>query len=270
MLRYLATKTPPSVIARLNRAQFDYPRIGRALRAIAVRVAAGEGVIQRGPGAGLRIDATGTNSGYLLGTTEPDEQQCLAEHVRVGDVVYDIGANIGFHTLIAARLVGPAGRVYSFEPWPANADQLRRNVAANGFTNVEVIQAAASDREHTVMLHDPDGNRVRVRVVEAETCAAEAAVEATDVDSWRKRTGARLPSLIKLDVEGVELSVLRGALATIRAARPAILVEAHWTNPDLSSFYDAELAELGYTLTTIEGGALPENPMRVHALLVAG
>lgn len=146
MLRRLAALLPQPVVAWLNDLQHRHRRLGLIIAAIGGRVAsAGEGTIRRGPGAGLRIDATGTNPGYLLGTADHQEQMWLADHLKPGQTFYDIGANIGFFTLVGAKLVGARGAVVAFEPLPENVRQLERNVAINQLGNVRVVAAAVAD-----------------------------------------------------------------------------------------------------------------------------
>jgi precorrin-6B methylase 2 len=100
----------------------------------------------------MKIDPAGANAGYALGTSEPEIQDVFAEHVRHGGVVWDIGANIGFYSLIASRLVGEDGKVFAFEPLPANLDAIARNIALNGVENIEVVGLALSDRVGTAEL----------------------------------------------------------------------------------------------------------------------
>lgn len=233
------------------------------LRAAAARVARGEGVIQRGPAAGLLIDATGRAAGYVLGTSEPEEQRWLAEHVSAGDVGYDIGANIGFHTLVLANLVGSRGRVFSFEPLPANAAQLRRNVALNGLGNVVVVEAAVSSVDGVVPFDASGADRERGRIVES----AAMTVESLSLDLWIARTGVPAPNAMKIDVEGAELDVLAGARETIRRSLPALLVEVHWIGLPFVEYVERELAPLGYIARTLGGGPLSREPARFHASL---
>ena len=78
------------------------------------------GRIGRGVGKGLLFNVGSCNAGYLLGTTEPEVQEVLATLLRPGMAFYDIGANVGFYSILAARLTGPTGLVISFEPLPLN------------------------------------------------------------------------------------------------------------------------------------------------------
>jgi hypothetical protein len=165
MLRRLVSALPSPVITWLNRSQFRYRLAARPLGYFQARVAKGAGVIVRGPGKGLRIDATGRNAGYVLGTSERDEQSWLAETLKPGDVFYDVGANEGFFTLIGAQLVGRGGTVVAFEPLPENVTQLERNVDLNSFEHVLVVAAAVGAASGTGSFGSPSGRPDNARLL---------------------------------------------------------------------------------------------------------
>src|SRR4029077_12076424 len=92
--------------------------------------------VERGPGQGLWLELNPrTGQQYLHGDVEPVIQEILAGRLQPGMGFYDLGANIGFFSLLAAKLVGTTGKVFSFEPDPENAGRLVRNIERNGFTN---------------------------------------------------------------------------------------------------------------------------------------
>ena len=98
--------------------------------------------VESGPAAGLWLELNPrTGQSYLRGEAEQAVQATLAERLRPGMIFYDLGANLGLFTLLAARLVTAAGKVFSFEPDPINASNLRRNIQRNGFTNVTVVES---------------------------------------------------------------------------------------------------------------------------------
>src|SRR4051794_24190567 len=94
--------------------------------------------IRRGPAAGLRIRLLDSNIGFVLGTSEYRVQQAISERLTRGSVFYDVGAYVGFYSLLASRCVGPSGHVVAFEPFPQARETLLSNLAENGVTNVEV------------------------------------------------------------------------------------------------------------------------------------
>lgn len=269
LVRRLAALLPQPFIKRLNQAQHDHQHLGVILRALGNRVAAGEGTIRRGPGAGLRIDATGRMPGYVLGTADYEEQLWLAAHLNHGDTFYDVGANIGFFTLIAAKIVGPEGRAVAFEPLPANVEQLRRNVALNNFANVTVIAAAISDRESMGQFSLGRRARDAGKLVETDSRGESIQVPVTTIDAAVSSTFLRPPTVMKIDVEGEEINALTGALDTIVRHRPTMLVEVHWLGARFRDFVDETLIPLSYRAETISGDRLPAESARFHAVFTA-
>lgn len=177
---------------------------------------------------------SGGNRGYLwtvgaghqacwLGTFEEHRQLALSQLLRKGDCFLDVGAHAGFFTLLGSRLVGPEGTVVAFEPLPANLDFLRLHVELNRVENVTVFDAAVSDSQgaasfaegsntHTGGL-SPNG-AIRVRTVKLDELRADGLIATANV--------------IKIDVEGAELQVLRGAEELLRHAKMrAVLLSAH-------------------------------------------
>ena len=104
----------------------------------------------------MQLDGTDYGLGVHLSVSEhweKPEMDFALRHVREGDTVIDVGANIGYHTLLLARKVGAAGHVYAFEPDASNCDILRNNVAANGYGNCTVVNKAVSDADGTGTMH---------------------------------------------------------------------------------------------------------------------
>jgi FkbM family methyltransferase len=163
---------------------------------------------------GSRILAQRGGAGALIffqKSSDPDTASFLSAFLKPGMVFVDVGANIGEYTLRAARLVGPAGDVHAFEPSPASFTLLQANVAQNGYENVAAVRAALGDSNGTVSLRieeDPSLNRLDlVSETQPVPCIT---VDSFRLDSYWAPQNRRI-DLIKLDVEGAELLVLRGA-----------------------------------------------------------
>ena len=233
------------------------------------------GTVAAGPARGLRLDPGGGDPAALTGRYEAPVQEALAAALRPGDVVLDVGANIGFLTVLAAHLVGPAGRVVAFEPVPANARLVRRNAALNRQSQVEVVQAAVGDRDGTgtlVLARYAGGAALAEADTPPDACG-ELAVELVTLDRWLAAGAARLPGpvrLLKVDVEGAEPAVLRGAAGLLAAGQPLVLLEV-----DAPAAADAEakyaacrdlLAGHGYRVTRL-AGAYPDIAWHVIHLL---
>jgi FkbM family methyltransferase len=197
------------------------------------RVRYGAGRMSTGVGAGLRFDPASSNSDYASGANELPVQAVLARQLKAGDVVYDVGANVGFLSVIAARLVGPQGAVFAFEPLPDNAAMVRRNADANGFRNVQVIEVALADHSGTgdLALASYSGGSALAYAATPPDRAGTLQVELRSIDDLVEREGFKPPSLVKIDVEGAELGVLEGMERTAARHRPVILYEIDDAEP---------------------------------------
>lgn len=188
---------------------------------------AGASTIQVGIGAGLQFDPATSNPDYAYGSNELPVQQVLAQYLMRDAVFYDVGANVGFLTVIGARLVGPRGIVYAFEPVPANAAFVRSNAVANGFMNVEVIEKAVTSYSGSaeLALASYSGGAVLAEFGAPPDAAGTLRVDLTSIDDLVERSGLKPPAFVKIDVEGAELSVLQGMERTAARHRPMILYE---------------------------------------------
>jgi len=166
----------------------------------------------------------------LLNAYERGESRFIEATVRPGQLAVDAGANIGYHALHLARLTGKTGFVEAFEPLPYLADALCESVAENAFTShVAVHRAALGEFRETLRLrHAPrtanfGGAHLAPdnEVPPAHTEERVAAVRLDDI------IGTRQCHFLKMDVEGAEPRVIRGARATLAASRPIILSELH-------------------------------------------
>lgn len=184
-----------------------------------------------GPAKGLWIRVN-PRSGQNVrkGIGEPQVQKALNDYLRPGMTFYDLGANIGFFSLMAAHLVGPSGRVISFEADPEIAARLRENLAYNKFAHVTVEQKAVWSEAGTVSFARVDISTSPDRGVGhvATNTLADAnsiTVEAVALDAYTASHPA--PDFLKCDVEGAELAVFQGAARLLAGKRPILLVEMH-------------------------------------------
>jgi FkbM family methyltransferase len=263
-------RIPPGVIGTVGRWQFRIPPLRWATRRWSHLLTARAGVIEHGAGSGLRFNCTGGHPGYLLGTSEPAEQEFVRRRLHSGDVFYDIGANIGFYTTIAGRLVGPQGSVFAFEPDPTCAQQVKLNADLNDFSNVTVVDVAVSDSPGTMTLQRGEefGQGSTHNRLAVGSDASGLQVKVIAVDEWRSQSNAPAPTLVMIDVEGAEIHVLRGMLATIREHKPLILCEVHWLGEVFDEFVDVYLRPLGYQVSAL-GGEEVGSAGRWHAVLDA-
>jgi FkbM family methyltransferase len=163
---------------------------------------------------------------WAFGSFERHFAELFSHLVRPGDRCVDVGANVGVHTIRLARLVGGRGEVIAIEADPDVVTRTRRNVALNGLANVRVIGAAASDQTGEMRLYRPgasDTNRGRASLVHHRyLTGTSATVPVTTIDEIC--AGAEV-ALIKVDVEGHEAAVVRGAADTIAKHAPSIVFE---------------------------------------------
>ena len=265
VLARLARFVPAPVVRLASRAMVWAPALRAPLERVAGAVASGEGVIQRGVGRGLRFRADVPIAGYRLGTTEPEFQRALAGHVGRGDVVYDLGANVGFYTVICARLVGPEGRVVAVEPFPDSARAVRHNAALNGFEHVEVVEAAVAGAPGRGWLATAGGDTVTFRL-DGERRSGGLDVDLTTVDALVE-AGHPAPTVVKVDVEGHEVAALHGMARTLATSRPVVLVEVHYAVADFPDAVAEVAGPLGYRASVLGGGDLPRGGVRAHVVL---
>ena len=168
----------------------------------------------------LRCDlADQTQRTMSLGLFEPAETSLVTRLLKPGDVFIDVGAHIGWFSTVAARQVGETGQVIACEPYPQNASALRMTLALNGVQNVRVIEAAvgshvgqlslaaASDSGSVSAAYPAHGGRQEVQMTTLDQIAADIPAVA----------------LVKIDVEGWEPRVLRGAVQTLSRTRNVLI-----------------------------------------------
>jgi FkbM family methyltransferase len=243
-IQAIAGKIPVTWIKRISALQFTSPAFRAVLNVGSRAFRHRDLTIRKGIGRGLRFNTGDSNIGYVLGTTEMDVQQLLAQHVAKGSVVYDVGAHIGFFTVLGAGLVGPSGRVVAFEPLPANITQLRHNIAINAFQHVQVVEAAVAESAGRAELQLV-GNSTGPKLASAgrhPDAKGSIDVETLALDKWLAESGERPPNFVKIDVEGAEIEVIRGMRDILERYRPVILCEMHGRNQE----YVTLISSLGY------------------------
>ncbi len=151
----------------------------------------------------------------------------IREHLTLGAVFLDVGANAGLMSLLACDVIGSAGRVIAFEPNPAVAELLRENVRHNHASNVQVVEAAVSDSAGILSLYVSPYDNTGKSSVSQENARSKKSVQvaAITLDSIVHQEALTRVDLIKIDVEGHEMSALKGARETLRVFHPTVIVE---------------------------------------------
>ena len=217
---------------------------------------------------GLRFSTGPAEDEYATGDNEVPVQDCMADFLRDGMVVYDVGANVGFMSVLCAKLVGPSGRVYAFEPVESNIPWIARNVRVNRFDNVVIVQKAVSNEvgKAELNLAQYSGGAALASVEPPPDFSGTAMVDVTTIDAV-VGAGEAAPDLVKIDVEGAEILVLEGMSETIEAHGPAILYEIDGaTEQDLKEKagpIEAFLRARGYRISKLDD-AYPDNDWCVH------
>lgn len=190
--------------------------------------------------------------GCWLGTYEPDTQRVFSNILRKGDVVFDVGANAGFFTLLASKLVGPSGHVFAFEPLPRNLEMLGQHLRMNRVTNVTVMPLALSSSSG-VARFSTDGHPSMGGL----SPRGEIEVEVATIDELARSGVIRAPTFIKMDIEGAEHDALRGGVDLLREAHLDLLLSTHGYQQHELCW--ALLASLGYALDLQRDGTADGN-----------
>lgn len=211
----------------------------------------------RGPLRGARfvlgtLAGEGGGASVYFGMIEIEQTAAFIDQLRAGQVLFDIGANVGYYTILGARLVGPQGKVVAVEPVIRNLAYLHRHIVLNKANNVSIVSAACSDAVSLATFSL--GQNYAMGYLEnshGERTATQKElllVPAVTVDAIVQQLGIS-PDVIKVDVEGAELLVLTGAQTTLRKTKPRIFLSTH--SEALRYACLEYLKELGYTFEVL-------------------
>lgn len=169
---------------------------------------------------------------FYLETHDPDVTDLLQKRVRPGFTVIDVGAHIGYFTLLISRLAGARGKVFALEPLPQNAGRLKEHLAHNDCVhNTKVFQLAAAEHNQKEEFLNY-GIATIGRLSSLESCAADKSfcrifVECRSLDCLIQDIGVKSLDFVKIDTEGAEFLVLKGMDNLLRMYRPELLIEMH-------------------------------------------
>ena len=196
---------------------------------------------------------------FLKGLWELEVTRYISSRITPGMTILDVGADIGYYTLLFAKRVGRQGRVIAFEPIPAARATLEKNIRLNGYRNVSVLDYALYDINGSFVLEGPlDVSRINpLKAGEGEN---DLTIETRIFDDCLKALAVDHIDLVKIDVEGAEMNVLEGMKTSLQKFHPALLVEVHpehlgkfnKTTEDLMQFLDG----MGYGVTPVDKSAL--------------
>lgn len=201
--------------------------------------------ILSGPLRGKKWIVGASRHAYWLGLYEKEKTKHFMGQVKPSQIVYDVGAHVGYYSLLAATRVGPAGHVWAFEPAPQNFTFLKQHMELNHVSNVTLVPGAVANVTGTTHFR-MDGSRSTGRLSDK----GDLAVSTTSLDDLIERQEALVPHVIKLDVEGAELAALQGATNLLRRAHPKLYVATH--SAQLHKACIAFLSGIGYQVTVLD------------------
>jgi FkbM family methyltransferase len=205
-------------------------RLADALARVSARRDAGWATCSPGNGAVLRVNLHDRIERLMWGHCyEPHVQKCLGALLSPGDVYVDVGAHIGYHAVWAASLVGAGGRIFAFEADPANFERLSDNLRS--FSQACAANKAVWSSSGTVTFERSSqsgesgwGTLTAVRDLKA---GEHLEARSVSLDDWGSENRIERVTLIKIDAEGSEVGILKGAAALIDRAKPAIIIEVN-------------------------------------------
>jgi FkbM family methyltransferase len=197
-----------------------------------------------------------TEKDFWLGTYEPEMQSALGELIKPGMTVYDVGANVGYVTLMLGKLVGMKGKVFAFEALPDNVERLRRNVELNDYIDRVTIFPGAvgtSAGEVKFLVHSSGGmGKAAGSAGRDEQYLREIIVPGISLDEFVYTQGNPHPQAVKMDIEGGEVMALPGMRRLLVEAHPLMLMELH--GPESARAAWESLTSAGYTICEMKPG----------------
>jgi FkbM family methyltransferase len=188
------------------------------------RIAARFAVVNRNkmfldPGDAMRLSITGIY--------EPFETSILKKQIKKGDIVLDIGANIGYYTLLFSKLVGNRGGVYAFEPDPGSFALLKKNVEINECRNVVLLQKAVASRNGKIKLYLSKDNSMDHRIYDSHDDRKFLEIEAIKLDDYFKNDDIKI-NFIKMDIQGSEGGGIKGMLNLLKKNTTVKMFTEFW------------------------------------------
>jgi FkbM family methyltransferase len=226
------------------------------------------------PGIHMKLDARDLVPRHILANHvyEPRTTKTIEDQLPPGGTFIDVGAHIGFHSLKAARKVGPTGKVVSVEPNPDTLIQLRDNIHRSVAASQVVVQpVACADKESTLELFAANVANTGMSSLSQSTAEMEGSgsrmfkIPARPLDTLLAELKIDRVDAIKIDVEGAEMLVLKGARATLERFHPFIVMEMKEDQLKAMHTSTAELAQFLSSLGYVRGQAFEENVEWIYA-----
>lgn len=205
---------------------------------------------------------------FLDGYFEPNETRLVKRLLRPGMVFIDLGAHVGYYSLLAAKAVGESGKVFAFEPEPRNFALLKRNIELNGLQNVTAVQKAVSDRTGAIELHVDRSNQGGHSLFQLGQGTESIAIDLTSLDEYFADLDVTV-DFIKMDIQQAEPLALKGMGELLKRQKEVrILTEIEppqlrQSGIDPREFLD-NLLKLGFRLFALDGDSVkPTDPRQI-------
>jgi len=204
------------------------------------------------------------------GHHEKTETNLVIKEIKNGDTVIDIGANIGYYTLLFAKLVGPNGKVYAFEPEPNNFKLLKKNIDVNSYHNVIIEQKAISNKNQEETLYLSNSSTAN-HLYKPEKNIPSLQIKSITLDEYFKNSNQKI-NFVKIDISGAEPLAIEGMEKTLSKNPNCKIMQEWW--PDAIKKYNVEpdthlrrLEELGYIFYEIDDKQEKLNLINIDSLL---
>ena len=184
------------------------------------------------------------------GIREPESTNAIKNFIKEGDVVVDIGANLGYYALLESRIVGSKGIVYAIEPSPSNVDGLNENIKLNGYTNIECFTIGIGDKKEIAkMFISPHSNLNSLVIQKNKKIIGNIYIQITTLDDFLK--GKKQPDFVRMDVEGYEYNIIKGMDGLLNSKKPLKIfmeLHPHIMEKDKTTFVLKSLMESGFEI----------------------
>lgn len=209
---------------------------------------------------------------FLFNSFEPQTEKIFRKFIKKGDIAFDIGANIGYMSLMMADCVGQNGFVFAFEPIQNNFKSLINNISLNKFNNIRYFKLAISNTNSIIKIYKPlDNNQGSYSMIvdPAKSNQEYEEVQTTTLDDFVEQKKIEAVNFIKIDVEGAEYEVIQGMHKTISKFRPIIFMEINGPILQKRNIKPSDLKQLilnyQYICFNVDGkGNLEETPPNYH------
>lgn len=241
--------------SRLLRRLYEVPFVAKPMKSLSHLLVPSQATrklrVRSGAAQGLIFELNPRWETHLWeGLHEVEDQAFLAERIKPGHIFYDVGAGFGFYSVLAARL---GAHVFAFEPDTQNAESVRRHAKINSLeSSIELVQEVVSSKSGVAQLEPAEQQRGHgnghVRRSDAKALGQTQAVKCTSLDDFSMNLPP--PDVLKVDVEGYETEVFKGAEDLFGRCRPYVLCEVH--DPENASFVESWLRERNFSVNWVE------------------